>query len=264
MKISVLKNICWGLIPARGGSKSVPLKNLAPLAGRPLIDYTIAAAEASRTITRLICTTDSEQIAARCNKLGTEVQNRPAYLSNDDVAVQSVISHAIKKLAACEEGVAEYIALLQPTSPFLLPDHIDACVSTLRGQSDAGSAQTVIECPHNHHAVNQRVLKNTGCVAFRYPEARRNAYNKQRKQRHYLFGNLVVFRSLECLKQNTPFCEPSLPVAVDTIYGFDADGPYDFTLGSLIIQNGLISLPHMASEFTTNTKTALEAKENGG
>ena len=172
--MNILDGVSWGLIPARGGSKSIRLKNLVPFAGRPLLDYQVLAARGSGRIERLICSTDSVKIAEHCVTLDIEVHDRPRELSGDNVPVLSVITHLLNDIDAREGGVAELIALLQPTSPFLLPSHIAECVDALLTHPEAASAQTVIPCPHAHHAVNQRVIEG-GAVAFRYPDKRARA-----------------------------------------------------------------------------------------
>ncbi len=240
--MNILDGVSWGLIPARGGSKSIRLKNLVPFAGRPLLDYQVLAARGSGRIERLICSTDSVKIAEHCVTLDIEVHDRPRELSGDNVPVLSVITHLLNDIDAREGGVAELIALLQPTSPFLLPSHIAECVDALLTHPEAASAQTVIPCPHAHHAVNQRVIEG-GAVAFRYPDKRARAFNKQRKQQHYLFGNLVVFRSTALVAQKTPFPVPSLPVEIAPPYGFDLDVQEDVTMGELMLEAGVVSLP---------------------
>lgn len=240
--LSVQPGVVWGVLPARGGSKSVPMKNLALLAGRPLIDYNILAARASRCIARLICSTDSDAIAAYCEGKNVEVHRRPERLAGDDAPVYDAIQHLIEDLNEREGSIAEFVALLQPTSPFTLPMHIEQCVDALRRSPDAGSAQTIIPCPHNHHALNQRVVRD-GVVSFRFAEERKIAYNKQRKPEHYVFGNLVIVRAVCALKQKTLFASPSLPILVPSAYGFDVDGPDDFRLGMLLVDHQLVDLP---------------------
>lgn len=239
-----MKGETWGLVPARGGSKSIPLKNLTAFAGRPLIDYVVLAAQASGRASRLICSTDSPEIAERCRDLGVEPHDRPAKLGQDETPVIDVIAHLLQDVAARDGAVAEFIALLQPTSPFLLPAHIDAAIAALAADSAAGSAQTVVRCPHNHHAINQRIIAD-GRVEFRFPEERAQAYNKQRKQPHYLFGNLLVFRAEAAVAQHAPFATPSLPVEIPFYYGFDLDGPDDVRLGEALLAAGLVALPHL-------------------
>lgn len=238
--MKILPGICWGLIPARGGSKSIPLKNMVALAGRPLLDYQVEAARASGCLPRLICSTDSELIATHCRELNVEVHARPAELAGDDSAVIDVIAHLLADLQAREGAVAECIALLQPTSPFLTGEQVRQTVEALLAQPDAGSAQTVVPCPHNHHAVNQRRIVE-GQVSFCYPEERAVAYNKQRKTPHYLFGNLLVFRSDAALRQHTPFPEPSLAVEIPFLHGFDLDGPQDLQLAEALLASGVVN-----------------------
>lgn len=242
--IAVLEGVCWGLLPARGGSKSIPFKNLAEFARRPLIDYVIAAAQKASSVSRTICSTDSDRIAAHCRNHDVEAHPRPAALAHDTSPVQATIEYVLTDICAKEGAVAEFCALLQPTSPFLLPGHIDSCVDALRANPAAGSAQTVVPCPHNHHAINQRIVED-GIVRFRFPEERRTAYNKQLKTPHVLFGNLVVFRSRACLDQGHPFPGNSVAVPVDRFYGFDADNLIDFRLGALLLEQGFVDLPHL-------------------
>ncbi len=120
----------WALIPARGGSRGIPLKNIAPLAGRPLIDYGIAAAKASPSLGRIVCSTDSEPIAARARQLGVDVVRRPDHLATDEARVDDV---ARDFLASLQPGSRpDVIVLVQPSSPFLLPEHISALLTFSR------------------------------------------------------------------------------------------------------------------------------------
>jgi len=236
--MNIIPNAVWGLIPARGGSKSIPMKNLTPFVGRPLIDFQVIAAKASGRLSRLLCSTDHPRIADRCHTMGVEVHPRPEDLGADDTPIMAVIEDLLLDINAREGAVAECIALLQPTSPFLLAEHIDWAVSALLLDPKAGSAQTVVPCPHNHHAVNQRVITD-GVIDFRYPEERAQAHNKQMKAKHYLFGNLLVFRSIAAIEQQTPFAKPSLPVEIPFVQGFDLDMPDDVKLGQALLASGL-------------------------
>jgi len=242
--IRIIPGAVWALIPARGGSKSIPLKNLALFAGRPLLDYNLLATRAWGGCSRLFCSTDSPEIATRAKRFGAEVHPRPDHLGLDDTSTFDVVAHFLRELEAREGAVAEIIALPQPTSPFILPEHIDRGVKALLADGVAGSAQTIVPVPHNCHAYNQRLVVD-GKIQFRFPEERRLAHNKQCKPHYYLFGNMLVFRSNAVLAQGTLFAEPSLAVPITRPYEFDADGPEDFRLGSLILEHGLVDLPHL-------------------
>jgi CMP-N,N'-diacetyllegionaminic acid synthase len=133
MSTHTMENSCrvLALIPARGGSKGIPGKNLAPLDGRPLLAHAIANAKGCRRIDRVAVSTDSPAIAAEARRLGAEVPFlRPAELSGDESPMRDVVVHAFRFLA--DRGEApEVIALFQPTSPFLRPETVERALDRL-------------------------------------------------------------------------------------------------------------------------------------
>lgn len=121
--------VVLGLVPARGGSKSVPLKNIQPVRGKPLIAYTIESARAARRLSRLIVSTDHEAIARIARDCGAEVPFlRPAELAADDTLDQPVLLHALRWLANHEGYAPDYVVVLRPTSPLRQPEHIDGAI----------------------------------------------------------------------------------------------------------------------------------------
>ena len=136
------------LIPARGGSKGLPDKNIRSLAGRTLLDYAARAAAASGVIDRVVLTTDSTRIADEGRRVGIEVPfMRPGALATDDAPMLPVIEHAVGVVE--EQGWApEIIVLLQPTSPLRTPAHIRSAVEQLRS-TGADSVVTVVELPRH-------------------------------------------------------------------------------------------------------------------
>jgi CMP-N,N'-diacetyllegionaminic acid synthase len=132
------------LIPARGGSKGIPEKNLAPLAGRPLIAWTLEAARGSRLVTRVVVSTDSPEIAAEARAHQAEVLDRPAELAADDTPMLPVIRHALAEL-----GPVDVLVVLQPTSPLRRPDHIDQALDVLLEDERRDTVVSVVEVPHN-------------------------------------------------------------------------------------------------------------------
>ena len=137
-----------GIVPARGGSKGVPGKNVRPLAGHTLLDYTARAARESGVLDRIILSTDSREIADAGRGAGLEVPfMRPAVLAADDTPMLPVIEHVLHALAACGWS-PEIVVLLQPTSPLRRPNHICDAVTTLR-ETKADSVVTVVEVPRH-------------------------------------------------------------------------------------------------------------------
>src|ERR1700754_4353235 len=112
------------IIPARGGSKGVPRKNIRPLAGRPLIAYSIVAAQQSKAVDRLLVSTDDAEIADVSRTLGAEVHLRPAALAMDDTPTRDVLEWVVTELAAEGYG-CDAVLTLQPTSPARTSKHID-------------------------------------------------------------------------------------------------------------------------------------------
>lgn len=124
------------IIPARGGSKGVPRKNVRPLCGKPLILWSIESALAARSISRVVVSTDDPEIAAVSQRAGAEVVWRPAELSGDLAASEAALLHALEVLNV-EEGV---LAFIQCTAPLILPADIDGTIAALDGADSAFTA----------------------------------------------------------------------------------------------------------------------------
>ena len=132
-----------GLIPARGGSKGVPRKNLRPLGGKPLLQWTAEAARASHYIDRLVLSTDDEEIAELGRSLDLEVPfRRPASAASDTASARDVIEHALGHL----DERFDFLVYLQPTSPFRTTGDIDGCLERLVASS-ADACVSVTESP---------------------------------------------------------------------------------------------------------------------
>lgn len=136
------------LIPARGGSKGIPDKNIRLLAGRTLLEYAAVAASASGLVDRIVLSTDSARIAAEGRRIGIEVPFiRPQELAGDATPMLPVIEHAVDSLE--QSGWRpEIIVLLQPTSPLRRPEHIRGAIQQLR-ESGSDSVVTVVELPRH-------------------------------------------------------------------------------------------------------------------
>jgi CMP-N,N'-diacetyllegionaminic acid synthase len=138
-----------GLIPARGGSKSIPRKNLVSVAGRPLLAFTAEAALGALRVDRVLLSTDDPEIALIGRAFGLETPFvRPAELSGDAAGMLPVMRHALDWLTKNgPEPIA--VVLLQPTSPLRTARHIDEAVALLL-DSDAETVVSVVEVPHQY------------------------------------------------------------------------------------------------------------------
>lgn len=132
------------VIPARGGSKRLPRKNILPLGGKPLIGWTIEAAQSSIYIDDVIVSTDNKEIADTASQFGLTVPElRPEALSTDTATTQSVLFYILNKYGKN----ADIVVLLQPTSPFRNGRHIDEAIELLTKKS-AFSIVSVTPCEH--------------------------------------------------------------------------------------------------------------------
>jgi CMP-N,N'-diacetyllegionaminic acid synthase len=152
------------LIPARGGSKGIPRKNLAPLAGKPLLHWAIDAALSADTVTRLVVSTDDDEIAAAAGD--AELLRRPADLAGDDTPMLDVIRHALEHIEPCD-----VLVLLQPTSPLRRPEQVDEAVRLLL-ESGADTVVSVVEVPHRYEPSSLMELHDGRLVARSEPTTR--------------------------------------------------------------------------------------------
>jgi CMP-N,N'-diacetyllegionaminic acid synthase len=240
--LKIDQDAVWGLIPARGGSKSIPLKNLVALDGQPLIFHVIEGAKRCKQIDRIICSTDDERIGDFCSGQGVEIHRRPSHLAQDMTPVLEVFAHLLTDINSREGRIADILVILQPTSPFLRPDDVVQAIAILKNEDQVDSVQTITEFPHNYHAYNQRKIKD-GQVSFCFPEERKKYYNKNTKPKHYMFGNLIVTRSRTILNQKDIFGEISKPIEIPYPYAIDIDGPADLDLAEYYLSRKKISLP---------------------
>ena len=143
-----------GVVPARGGSKGVPRKNIRLLAGKPLLHYTAEAARASRRLNKIVLSTEDAEIAEVGRRCGLEVPFlRPAELAGDTTPTLDVLLDLVQRLEAMGQSF-DAICLLQPTAPLRAPGLIDTCIERLE-TTGADSVVTVLPVPaeHNPHWV---------------------------------------------------------------------------------------------------------------
>lgn len=148
------------VVPARGGSKSVPRKNIRMLGGRPLIAYTIDAGRSSRSVTRLVVTTDVAEIADVARANGAEVPFlRPAELAADEVTDLPVFQHCLAWLREHESYVPDLVVHLRPTAPLRRAEHIDRAVASLLEHPEADAVRSV--CAAGQHPLKMWRMDGT-------------------------------------------------------------------------------------------------------
>lgn len=137
------RNKVVALIPARGGSKGVPQKNIQKIKGYPLIAYSIAAGRLAKSIDRVIVSTDSKEIAQIALDFGAEVPFlRPAEYASDTSGDIEFVEHAIRYMYEYEESIPEYLVHLRPTTPFREIEVIDRAIAECRAWQDCSSLRS--------------------------------------------------------------------------------------------------------------------------
>ncbi|HSF83903.1 MAG TPA: acylneuraminate cytidylyltransferase [Anaerolineales bacterium] len=134
---------CLAIIPARGGSKGIPRKNVLPLAGKPLIAHNIEQAHRAQLVSRVVVSTDDPEIAAISQAYGAEVVWRPAEISGDSASSESALLHVLEHLREKEGYQADILAFLQCTSPLTLAADIDGTIHAML-DTEADTALAVI------------------------------------------------------------------------------------------------------------------------
>jgi len=146
------------IIPARGGSKGVPRKNIRPLSGKPLIAYTIEAALASETVDRLVVSTDDKEIAAVSRSHGAEVPFlRPPEFATDTAKAIGVVKNMLIEMEKLDNREYPVVVYLEPPSPFRQPEDIDACVKLFM-EHDPGSVVSVHEANQFHPILMKKIV----------------------------------------------------------------------------------------------------------
>jgi len=197
------------VIPARGGSKGIPRKNLRPLLGKPLIAWSIEAARGAKSVDRVVVSTEDPEIASVSRKFGAEVLDRPHELATDDAGTLEVLQHVVEKIPA------DTIVLLQPTSP--IRDHglVDRAVQRFV-EAKADSLATGFMCKYVEYAKND--LRRQDLEGFFYDD-----------------GNIYVMRG-DLLEQGDRYGKKIERMFLDREQNLDIDDDFDFWMAEEILK----------------------------
>lgn len=192
-----MKNIL-AIIPARSGSKGIPNKNIKPLFGKPLIEYTFEHCKNCNYIDRFIVTTDSREIAEISSKNGIEVPFlRPSNISNDNNSSKSYVLHALDFLQNKENYIPETILILQPTSPFRKTIDIERCIEILDNKN-ADSVVSVTEIDKKFNPEWQFKVMMDGSLEFFNKD---NDWNSLVSRRQKLSSTFTRNGAVYCFKR---------------------------------------------------------------
>jgi CMP-N,N'-diacetyllegionaminic acid synthase len=219
-----------GIIPARGGSKGIPEKNIISLAGKPLICYTIDAAKNSKFLNRIVVSTDDEKIATIAKRNGADVPfMRPGSLAKDDTPSVPVVQHAINFMEEQEGCFFDVIVLLQPTSPFRNEKYIDEAI---KKELETGADSVITVCKVKHHPYWNFICKEDRL----YPLITNSNTPTRRQdlpQTYAPNGAVYVVKRDILFNQNTMFGKDLRGVIMPPEESIDIDDYYDWFLAEM-------------------------------
>lgn len=233
------KKSILGVITARGGSKGIPGKNIKPLLGKPLIWYTIEAAQKAGVFNRLIISTDDEKIAEVAKSYGCEVPFiRPKELAEDATPHLPVLQHAVQFLKKKENSEPDYVMILQPTSPLRQPFHIKEAVDLI-SKERADSLVSVSLVPKHFHPNWQFVKDANNRLKIFTGEKVKNITRRRQDLSDTYFKNGVIFLfKTELLFANAPsiYGDDVLAYVMDEKYNVNIDSPEEWDLAEMALK----------------------------
>lgn len=216
-----LKKSFLAIIPARGGSKRLPKKNLLPMMDKPLIEWSLRAALGSKYIDDTVVSSDNKKILSIADSLGAKTILRPNIISDDCAKTVDVISHALHEL----KNNYDYIVLLQPTSPLRNSNHIDQAVELLF-EKNADSIISVTKANHSPHLFN-KLPKNDSMKNFLLKQDE-NKVNKNSNYYYRLNGAIYIIQTDKFLLSNSLLTDKTFAFHMSQEHSIDIDTAFDF------------------------------------
>jgi N-acylneuraminate cytidylyltransferase len=231
------------IVPARGGSKGLPGKNVRRLAGLPLIAHSIRFAQICPEIERCIVSTDSEEIAKVARDANGEVPFlRPAELAEDSTPMLPVLQHAIRQMELLEEKRYELVVLLQATSPFRLPEDVSSALRILDQDRNAVGVVAVSTPSFNPRVVC--VEEKQGYLEWAFTP---KMYTRRQEAEpvYRINGMLYVWRRDHLMRSSADqlYAAPHRILMIPEERALDIDSLHDFQVGEALLQAGMLQLP---------------------
>ena len=231
------------LIPARGGSKGIPRKNIRSFAGYPLIAWSIAAAKQSKSVTRVIVSTDDEEIAKTARQWGAETPFlRPAEFAQDNTTDLPVFEHALKWLEEVEGYRPEIIVQLRPTSPIRPNGMVDDAVRILLEHADADSVRGVVPAGQNPFKMWYFNGVDKPLNPLLTVEGIDEPYNAPRQilpSAYWQTGHIDAIRISTITQKNSLTGDVIYPLVIDPKYTVDIDTLPDWAKYEALVYSGL-------------------------
>jgi N-acylneuraminate cytidylyltransferase len=226
------------VVPARGGSKGIPRKNLALVSGVPLVVHSIRHAQQSSLVTRVLVSTEDAEIADIAKAAGADVPfMRPPALAGDDVLDQPVFQHVLEELKASENYVPDVVVHLRPTAPFRRADWIDSAVRLLEESPDADAVRSVSQC--TQHPYRMFRIDAEGFLDPLMKSEHPTPFLIRRQELapiYYYDCVLDVTRPRTILEMGSMTGERLLPYILPADLVFDVDTPRDLEVARFLLE----------------------------
>jgi len=226
-----------GVITARGGSKGIPRKNIAPLGGRPLLAYTADAVRASSRLTRTVLSTEDEEIAAVGRSLGLEVPFlRPAELARDDTPSLPVVQDVVRRLEQAEGGPRyDAVMVLQPTSPLREAADIDGAIGLLE-RTGADSVISFTDVGEKHPARMKLVSAEGRVVDPPFAEEREGLRRQELPRMYLREGSIYLTRHCVLMDRGSFKGEDCRAWIVPSERAVNIDTPLDLLVAEQVLR----------------------------
>lgn len=232
------------VIPARGGSKGLPGKNVRPFAGLPLIAHSILFARGCQAVTKCVVSTDSKEIADTARSHGADVPFvRPAELSQDDTPLWPVLRHALEFCETREKAPYDYVLLLDPTTPCRLPAQVSEAFERLQKNSDAEGIIAVSKPDFN--PIWHSVIEKDGWLGDLFPEAAQLHRRQEAPVVYRINGSFYIWRAAFLRAQPNTWrgTGKHLMYEVADFSAISIDTEEEFNRAELFVVRGLFPLP---------------------
>ena len=234
------------LIPARGGSKGIPRKNIHLFAGYPLIAWSIAAAKQSELVTRLIVSTDDDEIAAIAREYGAQTPfRRPAELAQDTSTDLPVFDHALKWLEEVESYRPKVIVQLRPTSPVRPRGMVDDAIRILLDHEDADCVRGVVPAKQNPFKMWRFNGEGRPLHPLLEVDGIREPYNAPRQilpPVYWQTGHIDAIRASTILERHSLTGDTIYPLVIDPHYTADIDTLDDWAKYEALVYSGCLQI----------------------
>lgn len=224
------------LVPARGGSKGLPGKNIRPLCGKPLIAWTIEKALKSQYVDVVLVSTDSPEISAVAAQYGASVPFlRPPELATDTATSLSVVNHALDYYLTQQGKTFDYTLLLEPTSPLREDDDIDQAIAALDANANQFDALVTLGEVAEHPSIVKKLVDRR--IQPFCPELRQTTRRQDNQPAYFPYGVAYLVKTATLQSEATFYTERCMGYKIKRYQHYEIDDLLDFTCVEAVMKN---------------------------